>query len=136
MCLQFCDMKVLAGNDSIVKDGDRYRAAFRRPGLLAAFVSNCGVTTRDRWLRELAQELQVDHYGVCFHNVDVAATRSKADWVLDKEVTLKSYRFAIAFENKVRVARVDFGCAASSCCLFCCVFYAVGCKLFVVCCVL
>ena len=77
------------------------RDTFRRRGLIASFISNCGVEPRDRYMRELSSVVRMDNYGTCFHNVDDSVTRSSADWLVLKEQALTGYRFAIAFENKV-----------------------------------
>ena len=76
-------------------------AAFRRPGLIAAFVSNCGSGARNALLEQLHSVVPVDHFGTCYHNTDAPPTRANADWLAVKEATLATYRFAIAFENKV-----------------------------------
>jgi hypothetical protein len=51
----------------------------------------------------------VDNYGACFHNVDMPVSRNASDWVAVKERTLKEYKFAIAFENKVQVIDTTVG---------------------------
>ena len=68
----------------------------RRPGELAAFVSNC-VGWRLEYLRELRKHVRLDSYGSCLHNNDTCAKSGKRK--CNKEERAADYAFVFAFEN-------------------------------------
>jgi len=92
-------------------------AFFHKPGpkledtLVAAFISQCGSNQyRYDYIEELNKYIKVDHYGPCFHNVNVSVPKgdhrnptpgkTPMDMLYDNKIeVLKKYKFTLAFEN-------------------------------------
>eukprot|EP01137_Pigoraptor_chileana_P011932 Opistho-2@63579 len=69
--------------------------------LVASFISNCEIPPLNRtgYIAEMMQYIHVDNHGACLRNVEGRWDRHDATRMQTKRDTLKSYKFAIAFEN-------------------------------------
>ena len=73
---------------------------------VAMFVSDCNSKFskwRREYLRQLMNHIQIDSYGLCFHNTEMRTTRKDHDYFKLKLdlIRNKRYKFLISFENSV-----------------------------------
>lgn len=67
---------------------------------IAMFFTKCKKSkSRTDFIRELMNHIQIDSYGVCFHNTDMPASRRELNWQGIKGNISKQYRFLIAVEG-------------------------------------